>query len=69
MKNLILFIGAFLIFWGCQTNEIPNLEGDLYYTWLSLGSFRNQPDSVYQYFNQQRDSNANEEMMSFFRKP
>lgn len=58
MKNLIIIIGLALIVFGCQTKpkEKPNLEGDLYYTWLKLGSFYQQPDSLYQNYTELRDS-------------
>jgi hypothetical protein len=64
MKNLIIIAGLILIAFGCQTKpEVkPNLEGDLYYTWLKLGSFYQQPDSLYQNYSQLRDSLGIEEL-------
>jgi len=64
MKNLIIIVGLILIVFGCQTKpkEKPNLEGDLYYTWLKLGSFYQQPDSLYQIYSQLRDSLGIEEL-------
>ncbi len=53
-----------MIVCGCQNKpkEKPNLEGDLYYTWLKLGSFYNQPDSLYQNYLDMRDSFGIEEL-------
>ncbi len=64
MKNLIVILGSILIAFGCQTKpeEKPNLEGDLYYTWLKLGSFYQQPDSLYQNYTELRDSLGIEEL-------
>jgi hypothetical protein len=64
MKNLIIILGAIFIVCGCQTKpeEKPNLEGDLYYTWLKLGSFYEQPDSLYQNYTELRDSLGIEEL-------
>lgn len=39
-----------------KAEEKPNIEGDLYYTWLRLGSFYDQPDSLYQNYLDLRDS-------------
>ena len=64
MKNLIIIIGSVLVVFGCQTKpeEKPNLEGDLYYTWLKPGSFYQQPDSLYQNYTELRDSLGIEEL-------
>ncbi|WP_108808824.1 hypothetical protein [Aquimarina spinulae] len=58
MKKLIVISSCFLILLGCKTNtnKKSNLEGDLYYTWLKLGSFYGQPDSLYQNYIKLRDS-------------
>ncbi|GAA3619136.1 hypothetical protein [Flavivirga jejuensis] len=64
MKKLILVLSCFLILIGCQNRafEKPNLEGDLYYTWLKLGSFYQQPDSLYNGYIALRDSLGIEEL-------
>ncbi|MFY0697036.1 MAG: hypothetical protein JXR11_04240 [Balneola sp.] len=64
MKNLTIIIGFILIALGCQTKpeEKSNLEGDLYYPWLKLGSFYEQPDSLYQNYTELRDSLGIEEL-------
>jgi hypothetical protein len=58
MKKLILIVSCILFFFGCQNkvDEKSNLEGDLYYTWLKLGSFYQQPDSYYNRYIELRDS-------------
>ena len=58
MKNIILALGSILILLSCQNNSIekPNLEGDLYYTWLKVGSFYDLPDHYYQDYIKERDS-------------
>ncbi len=47
-----------LVVLACQSkiDKTLNLEGDLYYTWLKLGSFYKQPDSLYQNYTKLRDS-------------
>ena len=64
VKKLILILCSILILFGCQNrpNENPNLEGDLYYTWLKLGSFYAQPDSLYLNYIELRDSLGIEEL-------
>ena len=59
MKFLFVLIGCIGLLFGCQsksTNESPNLEGDLYYTWLKFGSFYNIPDSIFTIYKQLKDS-------------
>jgi len=58
MKNFTLIFILILIVVACQNQakEKPNLEGDLYYTPFSLGSFYGWPDSVYQNYLALRDS-------------
>jgi hypothetical protein len=64
VKKLIFILSSILILFGCQNkpNENPNLEGDLYYTWLKLGSFYEQPDSLYLNYIELRDSLGVEEL-------
>ena len=64
MKKRIIILGSILIALGCQTKpeELPNLEGDLYYSWLKIGNFYQQPDSLYQNYIELRDSVGIEEL-------
>ena len=64
MKNLIIILSLVLIVCSCQNKpeEKSNLEGDLYYTWLKLGSFYDQPDSLYHNYLDLRDSLGIEEL-------
>lgn len=64
MKNLLIILSLIFIAFGCQTNheEKLNVEGDLYYTWLKLGSFYQQPDSLYQNYTELKDSLGIEEL-------
>lgn len=52
------------MFFGCQnkSEDKPNLEGDLYYTWLKLGSFYQQPDSLYNGYIELRERLGIEEL-------
>ncbi|BDD03872.1 hypothetical protein [Aureibacter tunicatorum] len=65
MKNLIIILGSILIGFGCQikSKEKPNLEGDLYYTWLKLGSLYGLPERHYQNYIKLRDSLGIEELI------
>jgi hypothetical protein len=59
MKNAIGIIGLVILIFGCQTKDTHDkvdLEGDLYYPWLKLGSFYQRPDSIYQLYQHLRDS-------------
>jgi hypothetical protein len=49
--RLLIIPFSFLILFSlsnCNLNKQPNkqIEGDLYYDWLRIGSFYNQPDSL-----------------------
>jgi len=58
MRKILLILSCSIFISGCLTKK-PNhtiLEGDLYYTWLGLGSFYKQPDSLYKNYIHLRDS-------------
>ena len=45
--STILF-SVIILFTSCKSHQQNNklIEGDLYYSWLRIGSFYNQPDSI-----------------------
>lgn len=62
MKNKIiqtvLFVSLVALAFSCQNKHIQegNLTGDLYYTWLPLGSLYGLPDSIAQKYSEKRDT-------------
>jgi len=65
-KLKILFFSILVTFFiSCQSNKnnlTPNLEGDLYYTWLKLGSFYGR-DSLFNNYKNFRDTLEISELM------
>ncbi|GEM_PF-1483464 len=56
MSNYLIFIFAIFLL-SCQSKkETINIHGDLYYSWLRIGSFYGYPDSLYNKFVKERDS-------------
>ncbi|MGB0428947.1 MAG: hypothetical protein ACPGLV_00640 [Bacteroidia bacterium] len=58
MKNGLIVLSIMLVLSACKnkSQQTPNLEGDLYYKWLKLGSFYNVPDSFYQKYLEYKDT-------------
>ncbi len=58
MMRILILLGSFLLLFGCESrpDKTPNLEGDLYYTAFRLGSFYDQPDSLYNHYIKLKDS-------------
>lgn len=64
MKGLFIAIIIIAFFIGCKPeSQSTKITGDLYYTWLKLGSFYGQPDSMLTQYLQLKDSIGYEGLM------